>query len=682
MAVTACMDVLLFGAPCCRAHKRSCNMRRLFIPFFLALALLCVVLMYWERLVFACLSVLTALPPWVQGQGTVNASVHMELGLPTVDTDPYWLELIKHQGRAAFNPNPDTYPVFRNVKDFGARGDGITDDTEAINNAIAFGGRCGGGNCHSSTVTPALVYFPKGTYVVSAPIIAYYYTQLVGDPKQLPTLLAAPTFDGMAVIDADPYIPDGGGAQWYINQNNFFRSVRNFVIDVRQVPPERSQGTGIHWQVSQATSLTNVIFEMSTAPNTAHQGIWMENGSGGMMSDLVFNGGNFGIWAGNQQFTVRNVTINNAKTAILNVWNWGWTYQGLTINNCQVGLDLITGGSVGAVAVIDAVVNDTPVFVRRSQASNGSLSGSIVINNARLNNVDAAVAVQDGPSILEGGTRTIASWVEGNVYIGTQSSGQFVQSDIPVNHKSPAVLDSAGRIFGRTRPQYEDFSILQIISVKDMGAKGDGKTDDTEVINAALKKAAGKKIVFFDAGTYIVTSTISVPPGTRMVGEAWSVISGSGPNFQDPENPQVMIKVGEEGDVGMVEITDMLFSTVGPSGGAIIVEWNIHEPDGQQGGAGMWDSHIRIGGAAGTNLERAQCPPDGNTANCMAAFLALHLTQSSSAYLEGTWVWLADHDLDGDGLSQISIYSGRGILSESAGPVWLIGTGCKPFVGS
>ena len=33
-----------------------------------------------------------------------------------------------------------------------------------------------------------------------------------------------------------------------------------------------------------------------------------------------------------------------------------------------------------------------------------------------------------------------------------------------------------------------------------------------------------------------------------------------------------------------------------------------------------------------------------------------------------------DHDLDGDN-QQVSVFSGRGIFSESAGPVWLIGTG-------
>ncbi|KNZ74781.1 Glucan 1,3-beta-glucosidase [Termitomyces sp. J132] len=517
--------------------------------------------------------------------------------------DPYWLETINHQGIAAYNSDPTGYQVFRNVKDFGAKGDGVTDDTAAINSAIASGNRCGGGSCPSSTITPALVYFPRGTYLVSSPIIAYYYTQLVGDAKNPPTLLASASFSGMAVIDADPYIPGGGGAQFYTNQNNLyvlnhfhlssshslsvtisFRSVRNFVIDVRNVPATDSQGTGIHWQVAQATSLVNIVFQMSTAADTAHQGIWMENGSGGFMGDLVFNGGKFGMWVGNQQFTVRNITVNNANTGVYSLWNWGWTFQGVHINNCQFGFDLATGGTTQATqtteaqAIIDATVVDTPIFVRTSQPSNGRLGGSIVLNNIKLTNVPTAVGVVGGAVVLAGGTTTILSWGQGNIYHGTSTASTFTQGSI----------------------------------------------------------YAGCKIIFFDAGTYIVTSTLTIPAGTQIVGEAWSVIAGSGSAFQDQANPRAVVRVGDPNSQGVLEISDIIFTTVGPTPGAIVLEWNVQQPSGQNGGAGMWDSHIRLGGAAGTNLEANQCPSSGSggTTNCFAAFLALHLTPASSAYLE------------------------------------------------
>jgi hypothetical protein len=36
-----------------------------------------------------------------------------------------------------------------------------------------------------------------------------------------------------------------------------------------------------------------------------------------------------------------------------------------------------------------------------------------------------------------------------------------------------------------------------------------------------------------------------------------------------------MIRVGAKGDVVAVELQDLLFTTVGPTAGAILIEWNI-----------------------------------------------------------------------------------------------------------
>lgn len=126
-------------------------------------------------------------------------------------------------------------------------------------------------------------------------------------PNNKPTLKASSNFVGIAVIDSDFYIPGGSGAEWYINQNNFYRQVRNFVIDITAMPPVIQDGdqtlnpTGIHWQVAQATSLQNIDFIMSTVGGNNQVGIFMENGSGGFISDLTFFGGNIGMNCGSQQ---------------------------------------------------------------------------------------------------------------------------------------------------------------------------------------------------------------------------------------------------------------------------------------------------------------------------------------------------------------------------------------------
>jgi glucan 1,3-beta-glucosidase len=77
--------------------------------------------------------------------------------------------------------------------------------------------------------------------------------------------------------------------------------------------------------------------------------------------------------------------------------------------------------------------------------------------------------------------------------------------------------------------------------VKAHGAVGNGVHDDTAAIVSALALATTSNLIYFPAGSYIVTSKIVVPPNTRMTGEVWSQLVASGPYFGDMTNPKPMI---------------------------------------------------------------------------------------------------------------------------------------------
>lgn len=653
---------------------------------------------------------------------TLIGAAPTDIAKPPGAATTYWLSTIQRQGTVPFGDA--AFKVFRNVRDFGAKGDGVTDDSDAINSAITQGSRCGKG-CDSSTTTPALVYFPPGTYLVSKPLVQLYYTQFIGDAVNVPTLKASAGFKGMAVIDSDPY--EDNGANWYTNQNNFFRQVRNFVIDLTAMPP--TAGAGIHWQVAQATSLQNIRFEMvKGGADNKQQGIFMDNGSGGFMTDLIFNGGNYGVFLGNQQFTTRNLTFNDCNTAIYMNWNWLWMFKSLSINRCKVGIDMgaLTAGSannqtVGSVLVQDSAFVDTPVGVNTSyvQGQNVPISGgTLVLDNVDFSKCPTAVVGPGAKTVLPGGTK-IESWAQGHAYTSGSSLGASpatpatspdqgvaagsngtcaaadkkalplkgfeIQKNLSPMKKPASLLDKSGKIFERSKPQYETVPAKSFISVKAHGVKGDGKTDDTAALQKIFDTADFDHIIYFDHGAYLISDTIRVPANRKMTGEIWPIIMAHGPAFADQKNPKPLFQVGKPGEVGSVEMSDIIFSTKGASPGATLVEWNLAEPKGQQGTSGMWDTHFRLGGFAGTELQSDTCAknpnittPASTVTKCEAAFLSLHVTKQAGIYLENTWFWTADHELDRADHGQINVYSGRGVLVESqGGGVWMYGTSAE-----
>lgn len=598
-------------------------------------------------------------------------------------------EDLEAQGIAAFNANPADYKVFRNVMDYGAKGDGVTDDTAAINRAISDGNRCAPGKCASSTTSPALVYFPNGTYIVSDSIVNYYYTQIVGNPNCMPTIKGSSQFRARWVIDGNQYGSDGK-LGWGAT-DVFWTQVRNIIIDTTEVRPSL-QVAGIHWTVSQATLLQNIIFKLSQAAGTQHQGVFIAEGSGGFMSDLFFTGGAQGMAIGNQQFTMRNLTFDSVVAAIDQAWDWGWTYYGLKINNCTVGLNLTAVNDKGELNVASVVLfdsefsnTDTAVITARPTPSNSS-AGALILENVSLNNVRVAIEGPSGTTLLDGtsGVKKITAWGQGSQY-SLKSQRESVQGQITPNNR-PTSLTAGADYYQRSMPKYENLPISQFVIARAEGATGDGHTDDTDALQGAINKAAKSgKVLLVNAGYYKVTKTLYVPAGSRIIGEALPVIMSSGSYFNNMHDPKPVVRVGAAGgEIGTVEWSDMFVSTQGAQAGAILVEWNIVSRPGAI--SGMWNVHVRVGGFAGSQLQVEQClkTPEVPVTTavkdeCVGAFMSVHVTPfASGLYMENCWIWIADHDVDDFNKTQITVYAGRGLLIESVtGGVWLVGSGVE-----
>ncbi|KAK4141196.1 pectate lyase superfamily protein-domain-containing protein [Dichotomopilus funicola] len=603
----------------------------------------------------------------------------------------YWMASLENLGTQPFGRD-STYKVFRNVKDYGAKGDGVTDDTAAINKAITDGKRCGE-NCYGSSVTGAVVYFPPGTYLVSGSIISYFHTQLVGDPTNLPVIKAAASFVGLGVISTDVYVPNGGtgidgnSKEWYINTANFYRQIRNFVIDITATD-QGAYVAALHYQVAQATSLTNIKFIASQNAGTTQQAIYAENGSGGFISDLTFEGGAFGIYGGNQQFTAARLQFVNCVTAIKLIWDWGWVWREISISGSQTGISLLSEDGVhhtGSVLVQDSTFTNTKtaILTFTPVATKKAGTAGITLDNVAFSGVTAAIADNAGKTWLAGSVGKVDTYTIGPAFFSGAGSGNFTLGTTSSTPRLQTLTGASNGLpktpyFSRQKPLYVGATIVQMKKY----AKGDGVTDDTAAFQSVINQYAGTgTVIFVDAGSYILTDTINVPSGTKIVGQCWSQLVASGAKFQDASNPRVLFRVGAEGgETGTVEIQDLLFTTKGTTAGLVAVEWNMEAS--AQGTAAMWDCHVRIGGAAGTDLSVADCPAvtSGTDQKCIAGSMMFHMTSSASAYIENMWLWTADHDLDDANMTQTSVYVARGMLVESVKPVWLYGTASEHAV--
>lgn len=247
------------------------------------------------------------------------------------------------------------------------------------------------------------------------------------------------------------------------------------------------------------------------------------------------------------------------------------------------------GQGVGAFLITDSTFVSVDVGISTSFVADNSTS--FVIQNSDFQNCPTAIQDADSGLVMLPGNTPVDSWGFGLIVRSNSTTSQFQNGGpVPAPDRKGNLFQDAQWFFTRDAPTYEGVPFADMVNVKSYGAKGDGATDDGPLLNQILANAANvSAVVFFPFGIYKVHNTVKIPVGSRIVGQAWSQIMGTGPKFQDQSQPRPVVQVGVPGDSGIVEISDMMVTVAGPTAGAVLMEWNIREAS--QGDAALWSEY-------------------------------------------------------------------------------------------
>lgn len=191
---------------------------------------------------------------------------------------------------------------------------------------------------------------------------------------------------------------------------NFYIGIKNVIIDSNSVNKDTTL-TLLDWSVSQATQLTNIVFNM---PNysTGHTGIAMpEGGSGTMIGDLTFNGGAVGLNMNNQQYEGKSLSFNGCNTAIKVSHCFDCLFVNCNFQNCGTGIDM-SGGSIGSVILLDSSASSVGTVINTDSENSGD--HTLVVEGFTKGSSVTSVVVAGGNTILNSGVSD--AWVYGESF--------------------------------------------------------------------------------------------------------------------------------------------------------------------------------------------------------------------------------------------------------------------------
>jgi hypothetical protein len=441
---------------------------------------------------------------------------------------------------SAFQSRPDD-PRAATVQ---AKGDGKTDDTEAIQraiNSVANGGEGG------------VVFLPSGRYRITRSILIPLAVRVYGVGPTRPVFVLAPRTPGfqkgvstmvvftggdqytvgkvpVPVASAVPYSENVRDA----NSSTFYSVLSNVDFEIGDGNPAAA---AVRQRTAQHSNLSHIDFHIGS-------GIAGIYNVGNVGYNLRFYGGRYGILSEKTspawQYTLMDATFDGQRDAAIREHEAGLTLANVDIRNTPVGVEIDRGygdwlwGSdvrfenVSKAALI--VSNEDNVYTQ------------VGFEKTTARNVPTWVRFRDSGKTLAGSGRAyqVNEFTYGMVLSELGAPGKFA-----TNFQSGAApaKSTAKRVLRALPPT------SQWANARSFGAAGDGKTDDT----AALQKAIdSNRVVYLPLGFYLVNDTIRLKPDTVLIGLhpglTQLVLPNGSPKYQGVDGPRALLESAKGGD--------------------------------------------------------------------------------------------------------------------------------------
>ena len=497
---------------------------------------------------------------------------------------------------SAFQVKPDD-PRAATVQ---AKGDGKTDDTDAIQktiDSVANGGQGG------------VVFLPSGRYRITRSILIPLAVRVYGVGPTRPVFVLAPRTPGfqkgvstmvvftggdqytvgkvpVPVASAVPYSENVRDA----NSSTFYSVLSNVDFDIGEGNPAAA---AVRQRTAQHSNLSHIDFHIGS-------GIAGIYNVGNVGYDLRFYGGRYGILSEKTspawQYTLMDATFDGQRDAAIREHEAGLTLANVDIRNTPVGVEIDRGYG-------DWLWGSDVRFENVSKAAlvisnEDNVYTQVGFEKTTARNVPTWARFRDSGKTLAGSGRNyqVTDFSYGMMLSGLGTPGKF-----GTVYKTGATPQAAAPRVMRALPPASQWA-----NALTLGAKGDGTTDDT----AALQKAIdSNRVVYLPQGFYLVNDTIRMKPDTVLIGLhpglTQLVLPNGSPKYQGVDGPKALLESAKGGDA--------IVSGIGLATGevnqrAVALLWKAGEHS-------LVDD-VRVQGGHGTRLyDGSRADPYKKTAN-------------------------------------------------------------------